>query len=393
MAIHRRILQCTLGIFTIMLWVVIPQIALAAPDLISYQGRLTDTADVSVTDSTYAVIFAVYADSVGGTPLWAENDSVSTHDGFFTHMLGSVTSLPQSIFQDNDRLYLEVDVEGETVLPRTRLASVPYAQRAGNLNVRDTNDSVVIKTFPDSHQLSIFGYGGEAAFILRGGVIGDEAAVLPDSSVNSIEMLDEPGIAVNTSASLISLATGVMTDLVTVDITTPSDGYIVLHGKCYILLSGTTGPNTALVQVDENEGGSPRFPYYTEAGLGGYVNTSDNYFPVYVTRTYYKPAGTYMFRMEGQASYPLPAEAKTWDHILTAVYYPTSYEAVKQISSEPGDYPQAVPITFNKSHDTSHTGTYYEVDLRYYEQKAKTARKALREAEAELEKAKQDTSR
>lgn len=389
MAIRCTTLQYALCIFTIMLWALIPRMAPAAPDLIAYQGRLTDTAGISVADSSYAVVFAIYTDSIGGVPFWQESTSVSIRDGLFSHMLGSVTRLPQSIFQDNDRLYLEITVEEETALPRTRLTSVPYARTAASLNVKDENDSVAIKTFADGHQLSIFGYEGDAALVLRGGIIGDGAAELPDSSINSMEMLDEPGITVEKNVSLIPLPTGTMTDLVTVEITIPADGYIVLHGKCYVLFSGTTGPNTAHVQIDENEGGTSQFPYYTVAGLGGYVNTSTSYFPVYVTRTYYRTAGTYTFRMEGRASYSLPAEAKTWDHILTAVYYPTAYGWVKKISSERGDHPQAVPITIDALPDPNRTGTYYEMDLRYYELKAKAARKALKEAEAELRKAQQ----
>lgn len=375
MIIRRMVVSWLPFVFAALLWMQPPQTVQAAPNLISYQGRLADSSGVAVPDSSYWVVFGIYADSTGETSLWEESATITTRDGLFSHQIGSLTSLPRSIFQDNDRLYLQVTIEAETVVPRTRLSSVPYARTAANLSVTDTSGTLAIKTYADSHQVSIFGYEGDATLVLRGGVVGDEAAVLPDSSINSIEMLDEPGIAVETNSSLIPLPTGIMTDLVTVEITVPTGGYIVLHGKCYVLLSGTTGPNSAIVQIDENEGGSSQFPYYTQAGLGGYVNTSTNYFPVYVTRTYYKAAGSYTFRMEGRASNPLPAEAKTWDHILTVVFYPTSYEAVKQISSEPGDHPEAVPIIIDESANPGRSGTYYEMDLRYYEMKSKAAKK------------------
>jgi hypothetical protein len=360
--------------FTLFLAVII-RAAMAAPSLITYQGRLTDSAGASVPDSSYNVTFAIYTDSTGGAPLWQESAGVLTRDGLFTHRLGSVSSFPQLLFQDHDRLYLEISIEAETTLPRTRLTSVPYAKTAGNLNVKNANDSTVIKTFPESRRLALYGGDGQASLTLQGGIVGDQAAVLPDSSVNSMEILDEPGIVVEKNIALIPLSNTAMTDLVTVDITIPNDGYIVLHGNCYVLLSGTTGANSAHVQIDENEGGSSLFPYYTVAGLGGYVNTATNYFPIYVTRTYFKSAGTYTFRMEGRAVDVSPAVAKTWDHILTAVYYPTGYGAVKSISSEPGDYPQAVPMTITDDPDHNRTGSYYEVDLRYYELKAKATRK------------------
>lgn len=347
----------------------------AASGLISYQGRLTDSSGAAVPDSSYSIIFAIYADSTGGGTLWQESATVTTQGGLFLHQLGSVTPLSQSIFQDNDRLYLQVTVGEEIIIPRTRLASVPYAYTTAGLSIMDANDSLAIKTFADSHQFSIFGPSGLEEIRLRGGVAGDESVILPNSSINNNEILDEPGIAVDKNASLIPLSTGSMMDLVTVDITTPADGYIVLHGKCYLLFSGTTGPNTALVQIDEYEGGSSSFPYYTVAGLGGYVNTETSYFPVYVTRTYYKTAGTYTFRMEGRASHSLPAEAKSWDHILTAVFYPTSYEAVMQISPEPGDHPEAIPVIIDDPTHPARSGTYYKMDLRYYERQAKTSKK------------------
>jgi hypothetical protein len=353
----------------------IGQAVMAAPSLITYQGRLTDNAEVSVPDSSYNVTFAIYTDSTGGAPLWQESAGVLTRDGLFSHRLGSVSSFPQLLFQDYDRLYLEISIEGETTLPRTRLTGVPYAQTAGNLNVKNANDSTVIKTFPESRRLAFYGGDGQTSLTLQGGIVGDQAAVLPDSSINSMEILDEPGIVVETSPVLVPLSTTSMTDLLTVDITIPNDGYIVLHGKCYVLLSGTTGANSAHVQIDENEGGSSLFPYYTVAGLGGYVNTATSYFPVYVTRTYFKPAGTYTFRMEGRAVDVSPAVAKTWDHILTAVYYPTGYGAVKSITTEPNDHPQDVPITITDDPEHNRTGSYYEVDLRYDELKAKAARK------------------
>jgi hypothetical protein len=162
-----------------------------------------------------------------------------------------------------------------------------------------------------------------------------------------------------------------MTDLVTVEITTPADGYILLHGKCYLLLSGTTGPNNALVQIDDDEGGPSEFPYYTVAGLGGYTTTGTSYFPIYVTRIFFAPAGTYTFRMEGRASFPPPAEAKSWDHYLTAVYYPTGYDAVKSLVADASGFAKTARVTVLNRTDSRENGEYYEVDLRELEKRLK----------------------
>ena len=370
LSLFSRLIPWLTGVVCLM---ILSGLATAATGPISYQGRLTDSTGIAIEDGTYTVVFAIYADSAGGAHLWLESATVTTSDGLFTHLLGSSAPLPPTLFADDDRVYLQISVDGQTLYPRTRIAIAPYAATAAGLAVRDADDSLAILTHADSHQVTLFDFDGTPALILRGGVVGDEAAVFPDSAVSSLEILDEAGIAVDKNSSLVYLTTTSMTDMVTVEITIPTGGYIVLHGKCYLLLSGTTGPNTALVQIDENEGGGTSFPYYTKAGLGGYVNTETNYFPVYVTRTYYRLAGTYTFRMEGKASNSLPAEAKSWDHILTAVFYATSYEAVKIITSDPGDHPHAIPLIMNDSTHPGRSGTYYELDLRHYERQSKAA--------------------
>ncbi len=343
-----------------------------AEQTISYQGRLTDVSGSQVPNSDYTVAFAMFADSIGGDPLWSESAVVTTDNGLFSHLLGSTEPLPAALFEQHGRLFLELTVDGAPITPRARMSSVPYAQRAANLNVRDADDTVAIRTFADQHRLSVYDRNGQELIRLQGYTPGDESVVLPDSSINSVELLDEPGITFDLNVHPVMLVTMEMTDLAVVEIETPADGYIVLEGKCYFVLSGTTGPNTALVQIDENAGGGTQFPYYSVAGLSGYVNAGDSYFPVYVSRVYYKPAGIYEFRMEGRASYPAPAEAWSWDHVLKATYFPTGYGVVSQVSERALDNPSAVPVQVTDPQNPESRGTYYQMDLRYYERKSRT---------------------
>ncbi|MDH4158092.1 MAG: hypothetical protein OEW00_12540, partial [candidate division Zixibacteria bacterium] len=261
----------------------------AVPRLISYQGRLTDASGAPAIDGDHSFRFTLFADSIDGAPLWSESKDLSTVDGLFSHLLGSVIPLPLTLDENTSDLFLEVRVDGETTLPRTRLVSVPFSLTAGNLDARDSAGLSAIRTFPRERRLTIFDSTGAEAIVLRAAT-GDSSVSLPRSAINAREMFNEPGLTSAFDFAQVTLNTGPMTDLVTVDIVTPEDGYIVLHGKCYALLSGTTGPNTAQIQIDENAGGDPLFPYYTMVGLAGYVNTAVNYFPVYVTRVFYKEA-------------------------------------------------------------------------------------------------------
>lgn len=322
----------------------------ASADLVSYQGRLTAPNGLPVADSAYAVTFAIYPDSTGGSSLWQETAPVVTHSGLFVHLLGDVNPLPSSLFADHASLFLQLSLAGETLTPRTRLAAAPTAMAAHQLRLTDSLGAVFGRTEIDSGgALLLYDTAGTLGIALRGGRTSDSSVVFPDSAINADEILDEPGIVNRISSQLVDLSTAEMTDLVTLEITIPYDGLIVLYGKCYIVLSGATGPNGAQVQIDAVEGGLPIFPYYTHAGLSGFVNTGTNYFPAFATRTYYKEAGTYEFRLEAKATHPSPAVAQTWDHVLTAMYFPTvyGYTTVSFKSAKgfprPSDRPDAAP--------------------------------------------------
>ncbi|OHA58438.1 MAG: hypothetical protein A2571_01510 [Candidatus Vogelbacteria bacterium RIFOXYD1_FULL_44_32] len=91
---------------------------------INYQGKLTTTAGAAVTDATRSTVFSLYTASSGGTAIWTETQSVSTTDGLFSVMLGSVTSLATVNF--NQTLYLGVNVASDGEMsPRKIIGAVP----------------------------------------------------------------------------------------------------------------------------------------------------------------------------------------------------------------------------------------------------------------------------
>ncbi len=95
-----------------------------APQLISVQGRLTDASDTPITANT-AFDFYIYDDEFAGTQKWSEQQLITPDsDGIFTALLGAVTELDLPF---NESYWLRVDVGGETLSPRYRITSVPYA--------------------------------------------------------------------------------------------------------------------------------------------------------------------------------------------------------------------------------------------------------------------------
>lgn len=101
------------------------------PQLINYQGLLTDSSGAPVVDGGHLVKFIIYDAPAGGTDLWNSGfQNVTTADGLFSYALGSNVSLPDDIFTDTSRyLGITVGVDPE-ITPRSRLETSPYAYHA-----------------------------------------------------------------------------------------------------------------------------------------------------------------------------------------------------------------------------------------------------------------------
>jgi len=91
----------------------------------SYQGWLTDAAGNPI-NGTRNMTFRLYTIDTGGTSIWEEAHSgVQVTDGLFNVVLGGTTALDEANF--HQPLYLEVEVGGETLLPRQKLLAAAYA--------------------------------------------------------------------------------------------------------------------------------------------------------------------------------------------------------------------------------------------------------------------------
>ena len=103
------------------------------PQLINYQGTLTNASGAPVPNGQYTVVFSIYNVPTQGAALWTETTSVATTGGSFSILLGSVNPFPASFFADNSVTYLGVKVGNDAeMLPRQQIASVGYALAAGN---------------------------------------------------------------------------------------------------------------------------------------------------------------------------------------------------------------------------------------------------------------------
>lgn len=109
-------------------------LAMAAevPGLIHYEGYLSNEQGIALADGNYGVKFKIYDTATGGTALWTENWSALTvTKGHFRVLLGTQSPLTSAFFQQFPSTYLGITVGTDNeMLPRQRIASVPYALSA-----------------------------------------------------------------------------------------------------------------------------------------------------------------------------------------------------------------------------------------------------------------------
>jgi hypothetical protein len=116
-----------------LIFCLIPVAAAADSHQLGYSGRLLDSTGAPVTDGDYDMAFRLYNVAAGGSSLHTETrsaiDAVAVLDGHFYVVLGSGSTLPD-LAAAQDALYLEIEVEGETLSPRHRITAAPWALAA-----------------------------------------------------------------------------------------------------------------------------------------------------------------------------------------------------------------------------------------------------------------------
>ena len=119
-----------LSLFLSPLFLLYSQTHAEVPQMMNYQGKLA-TAHGGCLNDTVRMTFSIYPDSFGTTVDWTETQSsVVVKEGIFSVLLGSVDSIPTSLF-DGGVKYLGVQVESDPEMrPLKPMVSVPYAYRA-----------------------------------------------------------------------------------------------------------------------------------------------------------------------------------------------------------------------------------------------------------------------
>ncbi|MGB9561761.1 MAG: hypothetical protein ACPL6C_03005 [bacterium] len=125
----------SLFIFVILFLSVVPRV-------LNYQGKILDSGGAGI-NGRLNMTFRLYTTELGGSPIWEEEiESVLVSLGLFSVLLGTRRPFPDSV-DFSVQYWLEVEINGETMNPRERLTSVPYAIRSqhATLSIYDVSSS------------------------------------------------------------------------------------------------------------------------------------------------------------------------------------------------------------------------------------------------------------
>jgi len=257
------------------------------PQLINFQGRLTDAVGQAVADNTYSVTFRLFDNGVGGTLLWQETQDVTTADGLFAILLGASTPIPDAAF-DTDSCFLEVQPLGsDPIAPRARLTSVAYARDAGlleGLTAAALDESAEIA----AHEAQSNAHHAKtiSASELVTGTLAEErlpqhgidSTEIQDASISGRQIQDEAGIAHSHTA--LTTISSTMKIIDSSMIVAPSFGYVLVlaSGWFYDLhadggqVSATLSLSTSRTSHDLEH--TARFEVRTNAPAG---HTTENF--------------------------------------------------------------------------------------------------------------------
>lgn len=117
-------------VFSIVILTCATNLGASVPQLINYQGILTDPSG-NPLNSYLTMEFNLYSEATETTGLlWTEKQKVTVTEGRYSVLLGSIVNIPLEVFNGQD-VFLGIKVGGDPEMtPRKQLVSVGYSFRA-----------------------------------------------------------------------------------------------------------------------------------------------------------------------------------------------------------------------------------------------------------------------
>jgi len=243
------------------------------PQLINYQGVLTN-ASGNPLNGSFSINFSLYSVPSGfGVLLWSETQTIPVTDGLFNVLLGSITPIPYSVFNGADK-YLAIKVGSDPEMtPRKRLVSVGYSYRAYEADKLDGKDAANFIQTSQANSISsgmIQDNSIASAKIQDGTITGNDISSATNLNINNLDVNDIDG-GKNGIFSLKS-ATDVEITIDKNNNSSVAAGFEIFNGSGqHCLAIGETGHILAFNTIETKSGGY-KFPdgtVQTTAAAGG----------------------------------------------------------------------------------------------------------------------------
>lgn len=118
------------------------------PQTFRYQGRVLQNG--ALVSGSLNITFKLYDTLNGGSALYTDSGLVTVADGLYSTLIGDDASSSGDLADalGNPEVYLEITIEGETLSPRERIVSVPYAMNdipAGSIILSETAPNAALE--------------------------------------------------------------------------------------------------------------------------------------------------------------------------------------------------------------------------------------------------------
>jgi hypothetical protein len=145
-----------------------------APALINYQGRLLD--GTNLVNGTTNIVTSLYTAVSGGSPIYVEtNQNVVIVDGLYTLCIGDEAAGIENALTNSYTIYLEIEIGTQTLVPRERIQSAPYAIHARHA----LTSAASLDSFQQINGILATNTGNR--LYLRGTNLISVSAILPDT--------------------------------------------------------------------------------------------------------------------------------------------------------------------------------------------------------------------
>jgi len=175
------------GLLVILAALVTPAWA-GVPELINFQGKLTDAKGKAITDAV-PMVFKLYTSASGGVSSWTETQSVTPDSyGIYSVQLGEVTPLNVD-FSTGYWLGITVGTDSE-MLPRYRMVPSVYSLYSLNSSTAATAANLTGLTATIANLNSVTGTLGTAAFTVTGAYATAAQGTKADAALPSADFTD-----------------------------------------------------------------------------------------------------------------------------------------------------------------------------------------------------------